>query len=147
MENWEGIHPFCCSGSQPGLVVTHKCWSEERVWFWLGMSARGGTGRLSHPEHSGFCLLLNHKPFFFFLQYHSLLTSLHPFHSRFIMLSIKGKKFLTVLPRAVYFLWGSIALKELGQTQELVVDSHLTALGIKESTQQGQSMLEMERSY
>lgn len=63
------------------------------------------------------------------------------------MLPIKGKKFPTVLPRAVYFLWESIAVKELGQTQDLVVDSHLTALGIKESTQQGQSPLEIERSY
>lgn len=71
-----------------------------------------------------------------------LLNHLHPFHSRFIMLPIKGKKFPTVLPGAVYFLWESIAVKELGQTQELVADSHLTALGIKESTQQGQSMLD-----
>lgn len=68
-----------------------------------------------------------------FLQYHSLLTTLHSFHSRFTMLPIKRKEFPTVLPGAVYFLWESIAVKKLGQTQKLVVDSHLTALGIKES--------------
>lgn len=63
------------------------------------------------------------------------------------MLPIKMNEFPTVLPRAVYFLWETIAVKELGQTQELVVDSHLSALRIKESTQQGQSMLEIEKGY
>lgn len=29
LENWEGIHPSCCSEPQPGLVAAHsKCWSE-----------------------------------------------------------------------------------------------------------------------
>lgn len=63
------------------------------------------------------------------------------------MLPMKRKEFPTVLPGAVYFLWESTAVKELEQTQELVVDSHVTALGIKESTQQRQRMLEIEGSY
>lgn len=33
------------------------------------------------------------------------------------------------------------------QTQELEVDSRLTALGIKETTQQDQSMLDTKRDY
>lgn len=63
------------------------------------------------------------------------------------MLPMKRKEFPTALPGAVYFLWESTAVKELEQTQELVVDSHATALGIKESTQQRQRMLEIEGSY
>lgn len=53
------------------------------------------------------------------------------FHSMFIMLPMKRKEFPTVLLGAVYFLCESIAVKELGQTQKLVIDSHLTALAIK----------------
>lgn len=47
------------------------------------------------------------------------------------MLPMKRKEFPTVLLGAVYFLCESIAVKELGQTRKLVIDSHLTALAIK----------------
>lgn len=41
----------------------------------------------------------------------------YSFHNRFIMLLIKGKKFPTILPGAIYFLWVSTAVQGLGQTQ------------------------------
>lgn len=71
----------------------------------------------------------------------------HPLGLAYILPTITGKKFPTISPGPVYFLCMSPTVQGLMQTQELEVDSRLTALGIKETTQQDQSMLDTKRDY